>query len=363
MSLTSKSSLPSSAAASEGPGPALAEPLAGNRWRVPDEDFQRLLAGPVLCRLADQSVLEFDGPDALSFLQSQTTPDVNAMTMQSWQLGGYCTPKGRLLAVFQAWRHDTGACLLLPGPIAPAILRRLSMYVLRAKLRARDASADWAAFAILSNDPGRGGAQALRQAGIELPEQAWQARALSGGGRIAALPVGANCTERWLCVVPAAQEAHWLRQLGLLPQATPPLWWWTQIDAAIPAVFADTSELFVPQTLNLEVLGGVSFRKGCYPGQEIVARSQYLGKLRRRLALGHAPELGPGPDIYAGGKDAPVGRIVMAASAPGGGWDLLYECAAEPAEGGAGAELHAGAADAPIIEGRALPYAIFDPTA
>jgi hypothetical protein len=322
---------------------------------VSSEDFQRLGDGPVLCRLADQSVLEFEGADAQAFLQSQTTPDIGAMTLQSWQLGGYCTPKGRLLAVFQAWRYESGLRWLLPSAIAPAIARRLAMYVLRAKLRVRDGSADWAAYGVV----GTNGAQALRQAGMALPAAAWQAGPIDGGGVVAALPVGSGCAERWLCVLPAAREAHWLQALGALPRAAPGLWWWTQIDAAVPCVFAETSELFVPQTLNLEVLGGVNFRKGCYPGQEIVARSQYLGKLRRRLALAHAPDLGPGPDIYTAGKTDPVGRIVMAASAPGGGWDLLFECAVDLT----GSQLMAGAADAPPLQLRALPYAIFDPTA
>jgi len=338
-------------------------PLAtlSNRWPVPEDDFAHLQAGPVLCRLTDQSVLEFDGPDAMAFLQSQTTADLQAMSMQSWQLGGYCTPKGRLLAIFQAWRYETGLRMLLPSAIAPAVLRRLSMYVLRAKVRARDASAEWVALAVVGTRADQGGARALRHAGMTLPQSPWQACPLDGDGRVAAVPVGAQCAERWLCVVPAAHEGQWLQRLAPMPVAAPDLSWWAQIDAAIPAVFAQTSELFVPQTLNLEVLGGVNFRKGCYPGQEIVARSQYLGKLRRRLALAHARELGPGADIYVAGKDDPVGRIVMAASAPGGGWDLLFECAAEL--GAQAGTLRAGAPDAPLLEVRPLPYTIFDPTA
>ncbi len=337
--------------------------VRANRWRVPAEDFAHLQAAPVLCRLADQSVLEFEGADALSFLQSQTTADIGAMSMQSWQLGGYCTPKGRLLAVFQAWRYENGVRLLVPAAIAPALLRRLSMYVLRASVRARDASRDWAAFAVVGLRSGAdAGAQAVRGAGLEPPEQAWQAREAAGGARIATLPGGSACGPRWLCVLPAAEQTQWLQRLGQLPLAESALFWWSQIDAAIPAVFADTSELFVPQTVNLEVLGGVSFRKGCYPGQEVVARSQYLGKLRRRMAAAHAQDLGPGPDVYATGQSDPVGRIVMAATAPAGGWDLLYESATHAAVQGQGPLLHAGAADAPTLQARALPYAIFDPT-
>jgi hypothetical protein len=337
----------------EGPNSA---PAAANRWGVPPEDFRRLLAGPVLCRLADHTVLEFDGVDAPTFLQGQTTADILAMAEDSWQLGGYCTPKGRLLAIFQAWREASTIRMILPAAIAPAVLRRLTQYILRSKLRARDAGADWTVLGLC----GAGSAKALQEAGLAAPLQAWRASAIAGGGRIACLPAGAGCAERFLCVLPAARAAQWLERLAALPVLGPELWWWSQIEAAVPAVVAGTAEWFVPQTVNLEVLGGVSFRKGCYPGQEVVARSQYLGKLRRRMALAHAPELGPAPDIFASGRSEPVGRIVLAASAPEGGWDLLYE-SAESA--GAEAALHAGSAQtAPMIR-RALPYVLFDPTA
>lgn len=344
--------------------PALAaasQAAPDNRWSVPPEDFARLAAGPVLCRLDGHAVLEFEGPDAIAFLNSQTTADIRAMTPQSWQLGGYCTPKGRLLAIFHCWRHDGGVRWLLPASIAASILRRLSMYILRAKVQARDVHTQWRAYAVL----GAGAGQALGAAGLRLPPHAWEACEAADwarAARVAALPAGPACPQRFLCVLPQEDESRFLECLGALPCCAAPLWWWSQIDAAIPDIVAGTSELFVPQTLNLEVLGGVNFRKGCYPGQEIVARSQYLGKLRRRMAPAHARELGPGGDIFSG--DQPVGRIVLAASAPGGGWDLLYECAAESGAGARAASgLRAGSSTAAILEERALPYAIFDPTA
>ena len=128
----------------------------------------------------------------------------------------------------------------------------------------------------------------------------------------------------------------------------------------MPAVFAETQELFVPQAVNLEVLGGVDFRKGCYPGQEVVARSQYLGKLRRRMFLAHGSAIGAEADIFQDGATEPVGRIVLAAGAPAGGWDLLFEC---PTDRAAGASLRAGGADAAPLQLRDLPYQLFDPTA
>jgi len=347
-------------AAPEAPAAAVAG--GAKRWQVPAEDHARLRAGPVLCRLVDHSVLDFEGPDAVAFLQGQTTVDIGALAAQSWQLGGYCTPKGRLLAVFQAWQVAQGVRLLLPTAIAATVARRLGMYVLRAKVRVRDASADWRAYALLTRAAPSGALAALQGAGVVPHAAAWQTQpfGVDDAARLATLPCGASSTGRWLAVVPTALGDEFERALGL-PLAGAELYWWSQIDAAVPAIFPETSELFVPQTVNLEVLGGVNFRKGCYPGQEIVARSQYLGKLRRRLALAHAPELGPGADVYLDGKADPVGRIVMAATAPDEGWDLLFECPADALQ--EGARLRAGAVTAAPLQPRTLPYAIFDPTA
>ncbi len=326
-----------------------------NRWFVGPQDVAALRSGAALGRVAELGVLELEGPDAISFLQAQCTADIVAMSGASWQLGGYCSAKGRLLAIFHAWRWDGGLRLLLPANIAAALARRLSMFVLRARVRVRDVSEAWTVLAI--NGPQT--ATQLRIAGLAVPEP-WQCQNLQGDGRIARLPDALPHGNSVLLVVPERDRAQWLEHLAAFPPAGSGLWWWSQIRAAIPTVFASTQELFVPQSVNLEVLGGVNFRKGCYPGQEIVARSQYLGKLRRRLALANAQQIGAGSDVFAAGSDAPVGRIVMAAQIPGGGWELLIECPTELATQGG---LHAGSPDAPVLDLQPLPYAIFDPTA
>jgi folate-binding protein YgfZ len=350
-------------------GAVVASVPSANRWPLVPADFAPLLAGPVCARLDDLGIVEVEGADALAFLQSQTTADIAALSPGSWQLGGYCTPKGRLLATFQAWRFLSGVRLLVPRDLLPALVRRLSQYVLRAKVRISDASARWAVLGIC----GTGSAQRLQQMGLEVPAQPWQCGGAAGQAdslpdaelRVARVPGGTACPERLLLLLPAERADAWRQRLAALalPQVPAGVWWWSQIDAAIPEVFAATQERFVPQSINLEVLGGVNFRKGCYPGQEIVARSQYLGKLRRRLALAHADRIGAGSDIYADGRPEPIGRIVMAAGAPQGGWDLLYECPSETAAGAPKGSLHAGSPDAPPLVARALPYAVFDPTA
>ena len=332
--------------------PAAATP----RWVPADGDCAAYRAGPVLARVADLSVLAFEGADALGFLQGQTTIDVAGLAPERWQLGGYCSPKGRLLAIFDCWRQGTGVGMLLPTSISLAISRRLTMFVLRSKVTIRDVTAQWRVLGIL----GKGSADALTAAGQDVPDHAGAMRQLDSGEYLVRLPVGENCAERLLLLTPAEREHHWLAALAALPQVGPELWWWAQIDAAVPTILTTTQELFVPQALNLEVLGGVNFRKGCYPGQEVVARSQYLGKLRRRMFLAHAASVGAGADIFQDGAADPVGRIVMAAGSPHGGWDVLFECPTERAEG---ASLRAGGADAAPLHVRALPYAIFDPTA
>jgi len=341
------------------PTPATAPPAAPGaascRWQASADETAAWAQAPVLAELTDQGVLAVEGADAVPFLQGQTTIDVTAIGPEGWQLGGYCTPKGRLLAIFQAWRQGTDIRLLLPAAIAPALQRRLAMFVLRAKAKIRDASSDWRALAVL----GTGAAAVLEAIGIA-PPAAGASTMLDGDERIVHLPGGVQCPERYLLLVRAERASHWRELLRDLPRVGPALWWWSQIDAAIPSVLPDTQELFVPQAVNLEVLGGVNFRKGCYPGQEIVARSQYLGKLRRRMFLAHAAALGAGPDVYQDGSADPIGRIVLAAAAPRGGWDLLVEC---PTERAAQGHLHAGSADAPELQLRELPYALFDPTA
>ncbi len=339
--------------------PAASVPAAGtpdNRWTVAAEDFAALRAGPVATLLSDHATLEFDGPDARSFLQGQLTIDVVGLAPDDVQIGGYCTPKGRLLAVFLVWSYAAGLRLLVPRVLAPSLQKRLSTYVLRAKVAVRDVTADWQAWGLC----GAAAAAPLAAAGIPVPDEPGKCAARDVDEHLLRLTAGPTCTDRLILLVRSDSAARYAPALRAFARVGTGLWWWAQIDAGVPAVLADTQERFVPQAINLEVLGGVNFRKGCYPGQEVVARSQYLGKLRRRMALAHAAELGPAADIFHDGSNEAVGRIVLAASAPQGGWDLLFECPSDRTEG---ARLHAGATDAPALELRELPYRLFDPTA
>jgi folate-binding protein YgfZ len=333
----------------------LSAPLQAGTWLCERNDVAACLTQPVAVSIDELGVIAVEGADAASFLHAQLTNDVAHLDTRRLQLNGYCSAKGRLYAVFNNWRDADAIYLQLPREILPAVMRRLSMFVLRAKAKLRDASGEWANMAVI----GPGSSAALARIAAELPD-AGSSAPLADGGRVARIPVSPQVGERFLLLARAPVSTELLDALAALKKVPSGVYWWTQVDAAIPSVFAATSEKFVPQMINLEVLGGVNFRKGCYPGQEVVARSQYLGKLRRRMQIGHTDAVAcAGADVYVAHEEAPIGTIVMAASAPQGGMDVLFECPAERAVGA----LHLDSSSGPALTTRPLPYALVDVTA
>jgi folate-binding protein YgfZ len=315
-----------------------------------------ILRGAVLAPLDELGRILVDGADAVPFLQSQLTNDVTQLDAASLQLNGYCTPKGRLLATFQQWREDDAIILQLPREILGPVMKRLSMFVLRSKAKVVDASDIHRAFGLA----GRDAAAALRAAKLDVPDEPWTLVA-TDGVRVGRMPPAPDVGDRFLVTAPAAQTTV-IDRLAL-PRSSSGAWWWSEVAAAVPTVFAATQEKFVPQMINFEVLGGVSFKKGCYPGQEIVARSQYLGKLKRRMQVAHAPTSSPpaaGADIFHSAQPEPIGSVVMSATAPGGGVDLLLEIPVDRLQSGS---LHLDSHGGTRLEVRSLPYQLFDPTA
>jgi hypothetical protein len=320
---------------------------------APRADLDRAVREPVIARLSDLGCIRATGADAVAFLQSQLTNDVSGLGTEALQLTGYCTPKGRLLATFQQWRDGDDILLQLPREILAPVLKRLSMFVLRAKAKLTDATAEVESWALL----GPGSDEALIAAGIAVPTATWSAA--RHDGLLAARLLPAGMARAMLVARPGALPAA----IARLPQVAAGAWWWSEAAAAVPTVFAATQEKFVPQMLNFEVLGGVNFRKGCYPGQEVVARSQYLGKLRRRMQVAHADAAEPpaaGSDVYHSSDAQPVGTVVMSAAAPGGGVAVLVEVPVERLDAGS---LHIGSSGGPRLAVRELPYVLFDPTA
>lgn len=333
----------------------LAPPVAAGTWTAPAAELEAVLQHPLRLPIDELGLISVSGDDAGAFLQAQLTGEVQAQTPDEMRLNGYCTAKGRLLAVFFQWRVGDAVLLQVPKEVLQPVLKRLRMFVLRSRAVLADASDSWTTLAVC----GAGAAGALREIGFDVPEAPGQVTTVDGGC-IARLRPSPAVAERFMLLVPRERADATLERLKTLAGGSSAVWWWTQVDAALPCVFASTQEKFVPQMVNLEVLDGVSFRKGCYPGQEVVARSQYLGKLRRRMHVAHVDgATAAGANVFTAGEPAPIGTVVMAARAPRGGSDLLFECATERLE----RPLCVNSTDGPPLVVRALPYELFDPTA
>ncbi|HUL56176.1 MAG TPA: folate-binding protein [Usitatibacter sp.] len=288
--------------------------------------------------LSDNALIAVTGDDARSFLHAQFTSDVEALAAGQAQWSGWCTAKGRLVATFLLLRRADDFLIMLPGEIAAAFVRRLSMFVLRAKVKIADASDAIARIGIA----GDGASSLVRSRWGSAPAPM---RAVERDG--------ATCValdeERFVAFGPADLAARF-------PRGTRDGWEWAMIQAGVPIVVAATQEAFVPQMANLELVGGVSFKKGCYPGQEIVARTQYRGILKRRMALAHVgggerPQ--PGQSVYSAAfGEQSAGTIVNAAPSPAGGYDALVVAQVESL---ARADLRWNSPDGPAMEIRKVP--------
>ena len=220
--------------------------------------------------LADWGLIRASGADAGSFLHGQLTQDFTHLDGAQARLAGFCTAKGRLLASFVGWRVDADSILLAcSADLLPATLKRLSMFVMRAKCKLSDAGTTLQL-------QGLAGEAATRWLGDAAPAAVW-GRADMGAAQVIRLPdaiVAGEPVARYLWAAPADLPAPALHDL---PALAPAAWARLEVLSGVPRIVAATSEQFVPQMVNLELLDGVNFQKGCYPGQEIVARSQYRG--------------------------------------------------------------------------------------
>jgi folate-binding protein YgfZ len=248
---------------------------------------------------------------------------------------GLCTPKGRLIASFLIWKENADYLLLLSADILPAILKKLSMYVLRSKVRLTDASAERTLLGVLGGNVG--------------PAEAMTTASFAGG---TAIRLDA---ERVVLALPAGQP---------LPDALPPAgrvedWHLAEIRAGIPRIVAATQEAFTPQMVNYELpaVGGVSFQKGCYPGQEIVARTQYLGKVKRRMfRVKLDDDFPPGTDVFTPeAGEQHCGAVVLTAPSTNGGYESLLVVQSSGAEDDA---IHVGAPGGAHARLLPLPYPV-----
>jgi folate-binding protein YgfZ len=288
--------------------------------------------------LPDLGVMRVEGADATSFLQGQLTQDFALLRSDEARLAAYCTPKGRMQASFIGFKRGDGEVLLIMSrDILETTRKRLAMFVLRSKAKLSDASA------------------------------AFELYGLAGEAALAAAPEGEPWTRveadpaTSIRLYPADGQP---RRLWLAPAGTPPpggaplapaVWQWGEVRSGIATITAPVASAFVPQMLNYESVGGVNFKKGCYPGQEVVARSQFRGTLKRRGYLAHADApLQAGQEVFhEADREQPCGTIAQAAAAPQGGWDAIVSLQVSAAEGG---RVTAGSPDGAVLALTAAPY-------
>jgi folate-binding protein YgfZ len=286
--------------------------------------------------LPDWGVIRATGPEAASFLQGQLTQDITGLEPGQARLAGYCSAKGRLLASFIAWRPAPDSVLLAcSADLLPATLKRLSMFVLRAKARLTDASAELPVHGLAGS----------AAAALATRLDPWQVAEEQGGFAL-----------RLPDVDGVPRGLHFGAQAPSPRPLSPEAWSWLEVRSAVPRITSAITEQFVPQMVNLELLDGVNFRKGCYPGQEVVARSQYRGTLKRRsFLLQSAGAAQPGQEVFHEADAAqPAGMVVNAASL-GGQHVLLAELKLSTLDHGS---LRLGAADGPLLQRLPMPYEV-----
>lgn len=322
-----------------------------DHFQQPEQEPQLAANRTIITDLSHLGLLRVGGDDALPFLQGQITNDVKLLDGGNSHYAGYCNPKGRLLAIFLAFMQQGQIHLQLNGALKEQTLKRLKMYVLRSKVVIEDASDAVVRFGIA----GAEAAAALQEHFGSVPEEPHQLL-MHETATLLRLPSAAMRYE--IFTSPEHAVDLWTKLSAQCAPVGSDGWEWHEIHAGIPDVMPATLEAFVPQMLNLDTLGGINFKKGCYTGQEIVARTHYLGKVKRRMHLGHvvsntAPQ--PGDHVYGTDSAEPVGMVVRVAPAPADGYDLLYEARLESLEAG---PTRWQAANGPQIEPLTLPYAL-----
>jgi tRNA-modifying protein YgfZ len=289
------------------------------------------------CALLSQwGVARASGADAVSFLHGQLTHDVALLDAHHARLAAFCNAQGRMLANMVLWKAGDDVWLAMPRSVMETTLKRLRMFVMRAQCQLEDLSDSVSVWGVW----GSGIAQRT--------PSVWGTAADSGATwvRLPDAPLATAVPRALVCGAVAPQP-----EAGSAAQ-----WAWLDVCAALPWVTPQTAGQLVPQMVNLESLDGVSFKKGCYPGQEVVARSQFRGAIKRRGERVHSEHgLQPGQDVFAG--EQAVGIVVNAEASPWGGWDALVSLHLAQAEG---KTLHLGAADGPVLARSGLPYTLRD---
>lgn len=292
-----------------------------------------------IATISHLGVIRVQGDDAASFLHGQLTNDFALLDLQHARLAAFCSAKGRMQASFIGFKRAADDILLICSrDLLAQTLKRLSMFVLRAKAKLTDATGDF---------------QILGLIGDAVPEATSAPWTLRTDG-----------TSHTVHLYPAAGQprAMWIAPVGTpAPQGnalSPETWLWSEVASAVATLSAPVYELFVPQMLNYESVGAVNFKKGCYPGQEVVARSQFRGTLKRRAYLVHAEQpLTVGAEVFAANDaEQATGTVVQAAPSPTGGWDALVSMQTSSAT----EALTSPSPEGVALQIQPLPYALLE---
>lgn len=313
----------------------------------------------VLCDLNHLGLLEISGADAVAFLQGQVTNDVKLLAGTNAHYSAYCNPKGRMLALFLAFAHNEHLHLQFNRALLEPIMKRLKMYVMRSKVEIKDASESMIKFGIngpeaasilglvLNEIPG------FTKIANMIPVQDYELVSLDNGAVLKLPSIGNHARFQIFADAENAPEI-WNALKTKAQLVGKPCWDWLEIQAGIPDVEPATQEQFVPQMLNLDILNGINFKKGCYTGQEIVARTHYLGSVKRRtyltsLSTKQAPSAG---EKVLDAKQNEVGQIVRTAPNASNGYDALIEMRIDAQQSGNVFWNNV------LIEMKALPYLV-----
>jgi folate-binding protein YgfZ len=303
--------------------------------------------------LGNTGVLSVSGEESADFLQGQFSNDLRQVDLQHSQLSSYCTPKGRMLVSFRLFMREDGYYIRLPLTLLPPTMQRLQMYILRSKVTLADVSDELVCFGASGQKiPGL-----LQDICSEIPSDVDQ---VVTSDEISILRIAGTLPRFEIYAPPEKAKNIFLKLVdaGAHPVAST-AWSLQDIHAGIATIHPQTSEAFVPQMVNYQAVNGLSFKKGCYPGQEIVARMQYLGKLKRRMYRAHIatdnPVL-PGETLYSEAADSNqgAGNVVDAQRSPSGGYDALVVMLIALDK----QEVRLGDSNGPLIEIQSLPYSL-----
>ncbi len=309
--------------------------------------------GNIVADLSLLGLIAVRGTEAASLLQGQVTSDTREISTERSQLSAMCNPKGRMLASFRILKRDDAYYLLLPRTMLQIVLKRLRLFVLRADASLEDVSSKL----VVMGFQGVATATKAEQLLGKLPRMADQVAQVRDFSIIRLLGV----PDRFLIIAPAQDaKALWNALREVAAPVAGSAWALTDILAGVATIHPETAEAFIPQMVNYQAVGGVSFTKGCYTGQEVVARTQYLGKLKRRMYRARvysdrAPAAGD--ELFAPNCDSGqgAGRVVSVQPHPEGGYELLAVIRIESADEDT---VHLQHIEGPALELESLPYSL-----